>query len=255
MKFILVIIITIGTFSLQAQSRFSLTLNNSVGLIQLQERAVYRIGDCNKYTPRYGLGLSASVKLFNTDLEIGAGILYSWSSFPIFVGGFPLFAGHRVGFPIIHLNNNHWEGRFEVRHPFIKWERIKIGGLLGVDVGWPDFLRETGNFVEGFKYFSDEESDMRLEYEVSLSNIRNSVAIRSGVYLEAALSEYVALNFTLSYRWGLIQSVDYTYEGKIYFNDSPNALEDGFEKFFSNSGAFLDIGLKWTLVAGKSLRK
>ncbi len=195
MKFILAIIITIGTFSLQAQSRFSLTLNNSVGLIQLQERELYRIADRNKYTPRYGLGLSASLKLFNTDLEIGAGVLYSWSTMPIFVGGLPLFAGHREGFPIIHITNNHWEGRFFIQHPFIKKEKVQIGGLFGVDIGWPDFLDKAGNIHEGFRYTENDGFDMRLEYEVSLSNIRNSVAIRSGIYLGCSAVRKCILKF------------------------------------------------------------
>ncbi len=257
MKFISIAIALTTCLHLNAQSRFSLTLNNSVGLIQLQERELYRFADRNKYTPRYGLGLSASLKLFNTDLEIGVGVLYSWSTMPIFVGGLPIFPKHREGFPIIHIINNHWEGRFFVQHPFVKKESIQIGGLVGVDIGWPDFLDQAGNFHEGTVYTtnSGSGSDMRLDYKVYLSNIRNSVAIRSGIYLNLALSEYVSLDAVLSYRWGLVQSVDYAYVGEIYFNDNIFPLEDGFEKFFSNSGAFLDIGLKWTLVAGKSLRK
>jgi hypothetical protein len=255
MKFILIIsALAMGIHS-QAQSRFSLSLDNSVGLIQLQERELYRFADRNKYTPRYGLGLSASVKLFNTDLEVGAGVLYSWSTVPIFVGGLPIFPKHREGFPSIQLNNNHWEGRFFVQHPFIKKKKVHIGGLLGVDIGWPNFSEQVHNFYEGTVYTtnSGSGSDMQLDYQVYLTNMRNSVAIRSGIYLTLMLSEYVSFNTTVNYRWGLIQSVDYSYFGEIYFNDDLVPMEDSFEKFFSNSGAFLDVGLKWTLVTGKQL--
>lgn len=245
MKKLISLLLVLSCLQGFAQKRLSVSLGNSFGLIQLQERELIRPTDRNKYTPRYGIGFSSTLRLFNTDLEVGAGVLYSWSNMPIFDGGPPLFP-RGEGFPTININNNHWEGRFFIQHPFIKRRKVQIGALFGVDIGWPDFVRRTGSFHEGSSYNTYWEGfEMRLDYQIYLLNARRSVALRSGINTSIQLTESVWLNMVANYRLGLVQSVDYLYRGEIYTNGGSTANQRGFEKLFSNSGVFLDVGLKW----------
>lgn len=245
MKKIISLLLVVSWLQGFAQKRLSVSLENSFGLIQLQERELLGASDRNKYTPRYGIGLASTLRLFRSQLEIGAGLLYSWSNMPIFDGGPPLFP-RGEGFPILNINNNHWEGRFFIQHPFIKRRKVQIGGLFGVDIGWPDFIRRAGSSHEGSSYNTFHEGfEMRLDYQVDLLNVRRSVALRSGINVDVQLTESIWLSMIANYRFGLVQSVGYIYRGEIYTNGGTTANRRGFEQVFFNSGVFLDVGLKW----------
>lgn len=245
MRHLILGIALVLTFSLKAQKRFSLSVNNSVGLLQVEKRWFVFPEEEQEYHPRYGLGLSGTVRLFDTDLELGIGLLHSWSSIRFFVGGMPLFPHPREGFPRIPINNNHLESRLFLQHPFIKEAKVKIAGSLGLCIAQPTFPQQAEDINEGSSRSINSEVDMRLDYRLHLINRRPSWALISGLSSDFFFSDNLALNIAATYQIGLRNAITYDYYGELLRATQTVPIREGHGLFFSNTGVFLDIGLKW----------
>ena len=232
---------------LPVSAQIVIKTGTSLGLLQAQLYEPTRIQDRNKYNFSVAPNISAEAVIPKTDLKLGLNFAYSFSKITVFVGGEPLFLRNQ-GFPKIHLNNDHFESEIYLSYPIFNNQKIKFWGTVGSVIGVPKFIKKTASTIEGLSTTTAFGSNYELHYLIGRSNFRNSICISSGLGFDLNFNKATALSFSTQFRLGLRQSVAYLYLGEIYINNPPDPLYDRFETIFSNSGFFLNIGLKYTLL-------